>query len=341
MPKSSDTKKRYSLQMKGIKKYPIILFKLFKEAAIEFNDDKAMKLSASLAYYTIFALSPLLIVIISLCGIFLGRDAIEGKLYMHMHTLVGDGAALQIQGMIKQVTLSGSSVMATVIGIVTLLIGATGLFSEIQSSINIIWGVELNPDTGIKKILINRLLAFLVILALGLLLIVTLIISGLLATFDSKISQYLPGPTINLLYVINYAFSFLVITSLFAIIFKALPDAVMRWKDVYVGAIATAILFMIGKYFITLYLGQKNVSVIYGAAGSLIVILLWVYYSAIILYFGAEFTEVYARFHGMKITPNKYARLTDAEHKKHALHNTIQKEEEARIKKIRIENEVK
>ncbi|SFD28525.1 membrane protein [Chitinophaga sp. CF118] len=286
-----------------IKKY----WQILRMTASDFMDDKVLKLSAALSYYTIFSIAPMLIVIITLFQVFLGKEAIEGSVYGQINKLVGNDAALQIQQMIKNATLSGDSTWATVVGIISLIFGATGVFGEIQDSINFIWQLKAKPKNGLLKILINRLLSFSMVISLGFILLVSLVLNGLIELFGKQLTYLIPDVTFVLVYVINLGLTFFIITLLFAIIFKVLPDAKVKWKDVTVGAITTAILFMIGKFAIGFYLGASKIGSAYGAAGSIVIILLWVYYSAIILYFGAEFTQVYAEYHGARIQPNAYA----------------------------------
>jgi len=282
-------------------------WQILKQTANDFMDDKVLKLSAALSYYTIFSIAPMLIVIITLCEVFLGKEAIEGSIYGQINDFVGNEAALQIQQMIKNATLSGDSTWATVIGVITLIFGATSVFGEIQDSINFIWQLKAKPKNGLIKILINRLLSFSMVVSLGFILLVSLALNGLIELFGQQLTYLLPQVSVFVLYVINLALTFTIITTLFAIIFKVLPDAKVQWKHVIIGAIATAILFMIGKFGIGFYLGASKAGSAYGAAGSIVIILLWVYYSAMILYFGAEFTQVYAQYHGAQIQPNEYA----------------------------------
>ncbi|MGE6355660.1 YihY/virulence factor BrkB family protein [Flavobacterium sp. NPDC079362] len=280
---------------------------LLKNTFLEFNDDNAIKLSAALSYYTIFALPPLLIIIITVCGFFFGEDAVTGQLYGQINGLVGNGAAIQIQEAIKNVQLSGDNVFATIFGVAMLLIGASGVFAEIQSSINFIWGLRAKPDKGIKKFIQNRLMSFSMIASVGFLMLVSLFISTTLDLMSARLKMYFPESTVYLFYIVNIVIVLASITLLFAIIFKTLPDGKIRWKDAFIGSGVTAILFMIGKFAIGFYLGSSTVASVYGAAGSVIIILVWVYYSAIILYFGAEFTKVYAKSYGGKIEPNEYS----------------------------------
>lgn len=291
-------------------KVPAILKKtgyLLKETFNEFISDNALKLSAALSYYTIFSLPPLLIIIISLCGFFFGDEAVKGQIFGQINGLVGNASAMQIQEAIKNVELSNSNTFATIIGIIILVIGASGVFSEIQDSINFIWGLKAKPKRGMAKFLKNRLMSFSMIGSVGFLLLVGLIINSLLDVLNSKLVVHFPTDTVYLFYVVNILIVFLIITLLFTVIFKTLPDGEVVLKDCIVGASFTAVLFMIGKFAIGAYLGSSAIASVYGAAGSVILILVWVYYSAIILYFGAEFTKVYAITHGQKIIPNEYS----------------------------------
>ncbi len=280
---------------------------LFKETFKEFIDDDAIKLSAALSYYTIFSLPPLLIIVISLSGFFFGAEAVRGEIFGQINGLVGNEAAMQIQETIKNVELSGSNTFATILGVIILLIGASGVFAEIQDSINYIWGIKAKPKRGLVKFIKNRLMSFSMIGSVGFLLLVGLIVNSLMDILNQRLASYFPKDAVLLFYVINLLLVFVIITLLFTVIFKTLPDGKIVLKDCLIGASFTAFLFMIGKFAIGAYLGSTAVASVYGAAGSVILILVWVYYSAIILYFGAEFTKVYAHKHGDKIIPNEYS----------------------------------
>ncbi len=280
---------------------------LLKESFSGFISDKALKLSAALSYYTIFSLAPLLIIIISLSGIFFGDEAVSGHIFGQISGLVGSEAALQIQEIIKNVKLSNSNTYAAVFGLIVLLIGASGVFAEIQDSINFIWGIEAKPNRGLIKYIYNRLMSFSMIGSVGFLLLVGLIVNSLVDVLSNRLVEIFPKDLIYVFYVVNILLVFGIITTLFTIIFKTLPDGKVALRDCVIGASFTSILFMIGKFAIGFYLGSYNMASIYGAAGSIIIILVWVYYSAIILYFGAEFTKVYAYTHGQKIIPNRYS----------------------------------
>lgn len=283
---------------------------IFKNSFSGFSDDKVLKLSAALAYYTIFSMGPLLIVIISLCGWFLGRDAVEGKVYSQMAGFVGADTAASLQEIIKNAAVTGKSKLAAIIGGITLLVGATSVFAEIQDSINGIWGLKPKPKRGWLKMLQNRFLSFSVIISLGFLLLVSLGISSLIDGFSDRLKAHFPDVTVVVFYIINIVITLCVTSLIFGVIFKVLPDAKIKWKDVFAGALATAFLFMIGKLGISIYISKSNVGSTYGTAGSLVVLLLWIYYSAIILYFGAELTKAYAIKYGSPIHPNHYAVTT-------------------------------
>jgi membrane protein len=283
------------------------IINILKETFAEFMSDRGIKLSASLSYYTIFSLPPLLIIIIVLCGIFFGTDAVKGEIFGQIHDLVGNEAALQIQEMIKNVKISGDNFFAAIVGVITLILGASGVFMEIQDSINSIWGLKAKPRKGFRKLVINRLLSFSMVVSMGFLLLVALIVNALMDILNNRLIRIFPDVTVYFFYILNLAFVCAIITLLFSIIFKTLPDGKVNWKDTLIGSLFTAFLFMIGKFAIGAYLGNSNIAGTYGSAGSLIIILLWVYYTAIILYFGASFTKVYAYKFGKKIIPNKYA----------------------------------
>lgn len=282
-------------------------FSLLKTTLSEFINDNVIKYCAALAYYTVLSLAPLLLIIISLAGLFFGKAAIQGEIYSQINQFVGNDVALQLQELIKNINLSNHSTLATVFGVVTFLIGASGIFTEIQDSINIIWGFKSKPGTGLKNFILNRLLSFSMIGAIGFLLMVSLFINALISGLSNIIQYYFPGFSIYWLFIINNLLTFASLVVLFATIFKVLPDARVKWRYVRVGAIVTAILFMLGKFLIGFYLANNSFTTIFGAAGSTIIIMIWVYYNATILYFGAEFTQVYARATGHRIYPKVYS----------------------------------
>jgi membrane protein len=288
-------------------KYPRKLFSVLRRAAKEFLSDNGMKLSASLSYYTLFSIGPFLVIIISFAGIFFGQDAVRGSLYRQLQGMVGHDAAVQVQNIIANVQQTDGGVMGAIVGIAILMLGATGVFNEIQSSINFIWSIRAKPNKGWLKLLRNRLISFSLVISCGFILLVSLVISALMDVLSDRLLLYFPNATVVLVKIFNYVLLFLVTGLLFAVIFKVLPDASIRWKDIFFGAAFTALLFMIGKFLIGFYLGNSHVRSTYGTAASLIILLLWVYYSSIILYFGAEFTKVYAIQNGAGIRPRKTA----------------------------------
>lgn len=283
---------------------------MLKEMFQGVSEHKVTKLSGSLAYYTVFSMGPLLVVIISLCALFLEREAIEGEIYGVLRGFVGNDTALQLQEIIQNAAITDKSMLATIVGVVTLLIGATTVFSEIQDSINTIWGLKAKPKKGWLKLLRDRFLSFSIIVSLGFLLLVSLAVTGVIEGLSGRLQARFPDVAVVLFYILNLVVTLLVSTAIFAVIFKVLPDARIKWKDIFWGAVVTAVLFMIGKLGISLYISQTEVGSTYGAAGSLVVLLVWVYYSSIILYLGAEFTRAYALAYGSAIHPNDYAVVT-------------------------------
>jgi len=255
-------------------------------------------------------MAPLLIIIISLSGIFLGQDAAQGKIYDQLSNFIGSNAASQLQTMIQNASLSGKSKLAAIIGIITLIVGATTVFAQIQDTINYIWGIKPKPKKSWLNFLKNRFLSFSVIIGLAFLLLVSLTLSTLIDGFSDALKAHFPQITVVFLYIINTLITLIVTALIFGAIFKVLPDAKIRWKDVLTGAITTAVLFMLAKFGISFYISKSNVGTTYGAAGSLVILLLWVYFSAMILYFGAEFTKAYAVEFGAEIRPDDYAVTT-------------------------------
>lgn len=283
------------------------IVEIVKNTFAGISDDNVVKLSGSLAYSTVFAMGPLLIVIISLCGIFLGPESAQGKVYDVLKGFVGQDTAVQLQEIIRNASLSGKSTTAAIIGGVALLIGATSVFAEIQDSINDIWGLKPKPKKSWLKFLKDRFLSFSVIVSLGFLLLVSLAITGLVEALSHRLQARFPDVTVTIFYILNLIITLGISLTIFAVIFKVLPDAKISWKDVISGALITAILFMIGKFGISIYVSQTKVGSTYGAAGSLVVLLVWIYYSSIILYLGAEFTKAYAVKYGEPIHPSPFA----------------------------------
>jgi membrane protein len=282
-------------------------FTILKHTAYAFSEDNAFKLSASLSYFTVFAMGPVLIIIISLAGMFFGKDAVAGRVYEELHDLIGSESAMQIQNIITNAQQTHATNIGALIGIILLFIAATGVFTEIQGSINFIWSVRAKPKKGWLKFLGDRLLSFSLVVGLGFLLMVTLIIDALLTLLSTRLMQFIPNYTVYLFNVVNTLVILAVITGLFTVIYKVLPDALISWKDAVIGSAFTAVLFLLGKFLIGFYLGRTDMGITYGAAASIVIILLWVYYSSLILYFGAEFTKIYALHSGEGIRPKPTA----------------------------------
>lgn len=270
------------------------------------KEDKASRLSAALAYYTIFSLAPLLIIVIAITGLFWQQQAVHQQVMNQIQGLVGADGAKFVSDLLTSASNPSRGITATILGIITLVFGALGVFNELHNALNTIWEVKEEETKGllqsIKKIIFDRFLSFTMILGIGFLLLVSLVISAALSAVQTSIGNAIPLSEI-VLQLANLVISIAVITVLFALIYKFLPDAEIAWRDVWLGAFVTAVLFSLGKFLIGLYLGNSAVASSFGAAGSLVLLLLWIYYSAQILFFGAEFTQVYANNYGSKILP--------------------------------------
>ena len=298
--KTDQDVKKQKISLKGI-------WEVLKSSVTSFGDHKVTKMSGSLAYYTVFSMGPLLVVIIALCGIFMEKEAAQGKVFDQLKGFLGSETAMQLQDMIRSAGLGDKGTIAFIIGLGTLLIGATSIFADIQDSINTIWGIKPKPKKGWLKMLQNRFLSFSVIISLGFLLLVSLAVTAVLDGFSDSLQSRFQDISVIVFYILNTAITLIVISSIFGVIFKVLPDANIKWRDVLSGSLVTAVLFMIGKFAISVYISKSDIGGTYGAAGSLIILLLWTYYSSIILYFGAEFTKAYAMAYGSEIHPNHYA----------------------------------
>lgn len=270
-----------------------------REVIADWQRDAALTLGAALAYYTLFAMAPLLVLIIAVAGLALGRAAAQGEIVAQITGLMGPEGAKMIEDMIVRASSPASGITATVISIGTMTIGASGVFGQLQSSLNTIFGGVPRYGSGIRGILMQRLLHFGMIIAIGFLLLVSLVLSAVVAALHGYLEAYVPGLAAVLPWL-NFGLSFVVVTGLFALIYKVLPDVRLAWRDVWLGAGVTALLFTVGKSVIGFYLGRASTTSVYGAAGSLVLVLLWIYYSAQILFLGAEFTEVYSRRFGSR-----------------------------------------
>ncbi|MDV2991122.1 MAG: hypothetical protein N4J56_000776 [Chroococcidiopsis sp. SAG 2025] len=279
---------------------------LLKETFQEWNQDKASRLAAALAYYTIFSLAPLLMIAIAVAGAVFGEEAARGEIVAQIQDLVGEAGATVVQTALANVNQTKTGVVGTSIGLATLLLGATGLFGEMQDALNTIWEVAPKPGQGIWVLIRRRLISFSMVLGIGILLLLSIFLSTALAAFSSFINSWIPGLATGLS-ILNFVVSFSLMTLLFAMIYVILPDVKIAWKDVLVGAATTAFLFTIGRTLLSMYLGSAAVSSTFGAASSLAVLLVWIYYSAQVFFLGAEFTQVYARKYGSEIVPTKNA----------------------------------
>ena len=282
---------------------PKEIFAILKKTASDWMEHQAPTLGAALAYYTVFSLAPLLIIAIAIAGLVLGQEAAQGQIFDQLRGLLGEASGKAMQDMVQNANAKpATGVVAALIGVVTLLFGASGVFGQLQTSLNTIWGVQPKQGRGILGIVQHRILSFGFILVVGFLLLVSLLLTAAVSLVGQWFGGMVPGMEI-LAQIVNSILSLALITVLFAMIFKFLPDAKVAWHDVWIGAFITAVLFTVGKLVLGLYLGKGGVSSSYGAAGSLIVLLLWVYYSSQILFFGAELTQVYASRFGSHVAP--------------------------------------
>jgi len=288
------------------------LWSVLQKAAADWIRDRAPRLGAALAYYTIFSMVPLLIVIIAIIGLVFGQEAAQAAIMEQISRLIGPQSAAAIKDMIQRADQPSTGIISTIIATVTLLGGAAGFFGQLKDALNTVWGIEPKAGRGIWGFVRDNFLSFATLLGTAFLLLVSLLLSTALAAIGKWFGQLLPLPEV-VLQTFNLLLSLVVITGLFALIFKVLPDAHIAWRDVWIGAALTSVLFTIGKFAIELYLGKSNVGSSYGAAGSLVLILVWVYYSVQILLYGAEFTQVYANLVGQKIQPTEEATVVDPE----------------------------
>jgi membrane protein len=255
--------------------------------------DRAPSMGAAIAYYTVFSLAPVLILIIAIAGLAFGKQAAEGALFDQIAALIGKESAGAVQALLRSASGTASGIIATLVGIVALILAATGVFGEVQAALNVIWKAKPATDAGLWKLVKLRLRSLVLIVGIGFLLAISLVLSAVLAGFSFYLNEILPGLPF-VLDVLNFLLSFAMSTVLFAMIFKILPDAIIEWHDVWIGAAATALLFTIGRHFIGLYIGTSGVSSVYHAAGTLVLLLVWIYYSAQILLFGAELAKAYS-----------------------------------------------
>ncbi|MCB0757873.1 MAG: YihY/virulence factor BrkB family protein [Flavobacteriales bacterium] len=274
-----------------------------KRMVTEYGRDNTFELGAALAYYTIFSIVPLLVVVIAVSGIVAGPDAVRGQVFGQLTGLVGPDTAKALQDMLGEAYLSGKGVLATIIGLVTLFIGATGIFNSLKNSLNRMWGIEPKPKNSVVHFLVSRLLSFSFVMGLGFLLVVTFTLNALVRGFADKLGHYMPELGAQLVQVISFGITFVVSTLIFAFIFKFLPAVKIAWKDVLPGAAFTTVLFVLGELIIGLYFDSTEPASMFGAAAGLISLLIWTFYSSQTVFFGAEFVYVWCEVHGRPIQP--------------------------------------
>jgi len=278
---------------------------LIVQSYYEFLDDKGFKMAAALSYYSAFSLGPLLIIVIAIAGFFFGEDAAKGQIFSELKNLVGPDGAIMIETILKGAASKSAGIFAAVVSIVLLVLGSIGVFLELQESLNIVWGVELKPGRGLWLFIKNRLVSFSMVVATGFLLMVSLIISSAISLINTYMGEQFPS-ILPMAFIFNNLSSLIVLTVMFAMVYKVLPDVMISWKYVWFGSILTSVLFTLGKYLISLYLGSSSFSSTYGAAASLVILFLWIYYSGLILFFGAELTQVFRkRYSDNKLLPTK------------------------------------
>ncbi|HEV2733205.1 MAG TPA: YihY/virulence factor BrkB family protein [Longimicrobiaceae bacterium] len=285
---------------------------ILKQSFKDFSDDECPTMAAALSYYTVFSLPPLLLLIIMIAGAVMDPQDVREALHGQLGALLGQSGGDEIRTIMEKAqetkTPDTGRPVAAVLGIATLVLGATGVFGQLQAALNKAWEVKPDPEQGgVKSFLVKRIFSFGMVLAIAFLLLVSLALTAAISAVGGMLGRMMPGVGEALLHVLNFAVSFGVITLLFAAMFKIVPDAQVAWKDVWVGAVVTGVLFMIGKYAIGFYLGRSNPGEVYGAAGSLAILLVWIYYASMIVFFGAEFTQTWAEHRGQGVTPEKGA----------------------------------
>lgn len=283
------------------------LYNFLSELVTNYGKDDAFTLGAALAYYTVFSFAPMLVIIISVSSWFAGREAVTGQLYRELNQLFGPDTAATFQEIVGNAYSSGDTFWATLIGTATLLFTATTVFNALKNSLNRIWGLQSQPSNLVAGLMLDRFLSFGMVLVLGFMLLVTLVINAVVVGFVEQIAQFVPLLGSGLLKVFTLVIDWILTSVIIASLFRFLPDARARWRDIWVGAIFTGFLFLVGKFLIGLYIGNSNFSSTYGAAGALVTLLIWTYYNAQIIFLGAEFTWVWARRSGHAIEPNEYA----------------------------------
>lgn len=281
-------------------------FEVLKQTVRDWSEDKAPRLGAALAYYTIFSIAPLIVIVLAIAGLWFDKQAAHDQIFAQIGGLVGESGAKAISGLLQAADKPREGIVASVLALVTLIFGATGVFVQLQDALNTIWEVKPKPGRGIMGFIRQRILSLAMVFGIGFLLLVSLVVSAGLAAAGKWFAGAMPGGE-QVWHALNFLISFVVIAAMFTLMFKYLPDVKVAWKDVWLGGALTAFLFVLGKFALGFYLGRPSMSSAYGAAGSLVIVLLWVYYSAQILFLGAEFTQVYADRFGKKLEPAENA----------------------------------
>jgi membrane protein len=287
------------------------LWQITKKTAKDWMGADPFRQSAVVAYYAIFSIPALLVIIIALAGLAFGREAVQGEISAQINSAMGEQTAKQVEDIIAKASEQKTSILATIIGIVTLIIGSTGVFTQLQTSLNQIWEVKVSAKKKWLKSVKDRLFSFGLVVSIAFLMLISLALTAGLEAFSGWIKAHLPDFMVYVFKFLNFIISFGVISALFALMFKILPDAKIKWRDVWIGAMVTTLLFILGKFLLGIYFAKASPGSAYGAAGSIVLIMLWVSYSCMILFFGAEFTKQYAVFHGRKVEPKNDAVLID------------------------------
>lgn len=296
-------------------------WQILKETFSEWNDSSASNDSASLAYYAIFSIPGLLIIIIWIAGYFFGEEAIRGEITKHISGMMGSDVAKSIQDMVAGALIDKQNIFMKIVGIGSLVFGSTTLFFQLQKTLNNLWDVEAAPKKALVKFLLDRANSLSMILILGFLLMITMVLSSFISLFNNFITSYFGLETYFIVEIVNFAVGFLIVVLLFALMFKVLPDVEISWKSVWKGALLTAVLFTVGKFLLSLYFSQFKPTSTFGAAGTVILVMLWINYSCMLIFFGAEFTKVYTYKKGYRIVPSKHAKWSSKK-----LYNDSQKE---------------
>lgn len=293
--------------MSKLKEKLVTQARILKKTALAWNAADPFREAAVISYYAIFSIPALLVIIIAAAGLVFGKEAVSGHISAQISSAMGADTATQVEEIVAKASETKTSIWASIIGVITLILGATGVFAQLQKSLNLIWEVEARPKKAWLKSLKDRLFSFGLILSIGFLLLISLLISAGLSAFSDWIKAYLPDFMMFIFRLLSFVISFGVITVLFTLMFKILPDVKIKWKNVWIGAMITALLFIVGKFALGLYFGKAEPGSTYGAAGSIILIMLWVNYSSMIVFFGAEYTKQFSLEHGEKIEAKKDA----------------------------------